>query len=263
MKKQNWVNVAIMIGITVLIIIGLPFLVRPLIPSGRSIDWFWLIGIQELPVLVIIFMLNRFYVKQPVFYRLLGPLKNLIYLSLPIFLILLAIGATIILLSRHSFSGWSMLLDILAGTTLIGIAEEYLFRGLIFPQVLKALGTWTHQDLYLAVLISSLLFACIHVLNLTEQSLSATLIQMLGVFSIGCLFCAIYIRSGSLWLPIIFHSLRDFIVIGLDGAFLIPDSVTLSLIFDVGLLIIAAYDLRNAKLDQRNDWIEKLMGSKR
>ncbi|MFT8744552.1 MAG: CPBP family intramembrane glutamic endopeptidase, partial [Lentilactobacillus hilgardii] len=253
------VNIIIIIGMMSLIIIALPILTRPLMHQLQALDWFWIVGLQEMPIVIIAWILNSFYIKQAVFYRPSGSLKSLTFISSPVLILLLAITLSITFFYQISFKSLIALWPILIGTTFIGISEEYLFRGLIFPQILKAIGTWTHKDLYSAIGISSLLFALIHVLNLTGQDLTATVIQMVNAFSIGCLFCAIYIRSGSLLLPIVFHSLWNFGIFGLDGAILTPRSIFWMIIFNTILLAITTYDLREQKLSQRDIWIEKLV----
>lgn len=264
MRKRNWFNVVIIFGIASLVVIGLPLLVLPFKHKLQSANgiWIWLICVQEILTVGIAFLVNKYYVRQPVFYRFSASIRSLIFVASPVLIVFFIDILSIGLVSNLSSKLWGELIMTLISTTLIGISEEYLFRGLIFPQVLKASGTWTHKDLYAAISVSSLLFACIHVLNLSNQDLTATVIQMINAFSIGCLFCALYIRSGSLLLPIIFHSLWDFNVIELDGIFLAPSSIFGTIIFNVVVLAITAYDLRNWQLSKQDNWIEKLVAVK-
>lgn len=73
------------------------------------------------------------------------------------------------------------------------LTEELLFRGAILQILRKKIGPKT------AVLISSILFALIH-WNLYQASYTVVLGLLLGIIAL---------KSGSLWLPMIFHILYN------------------------------------------------------
>ena len=78
----------------------------------------------------------------------------------------------------------------LAGV-LAPVVEELLFRGLLFPVLLQRLPLW------LSLVVVSVLFAAIHV----------HLPSMAPLFVLSFAFCLAYLGTGSLWAPIVMHSL--------------------------------------------------------
>ncbi len=76
----------------------------------------------------------------------------------------------------------------------VGVYEELMFRGYILQKLNEKTGTFA------AVVISSLIFALLHVTNP-----GANFIGLVNTWFIGALLCSLYFRSRSLWLPIGFH----------------------------------------------------------
>ena len=98
-------------------------------------------------------------------------------------------------------------------TLVIGFAEETFFRGLIFTALLPA-GTLR------AVVISSFLFAALHLLNISGGTwdLSYTITDTIAAFGLGITYAAIRLRTGSIWPLIGIHALFDFtLIISLGG----------------------------------------------
>jgi uncharacterized protein len=90
-------------------------------------------------------------------------------------------------------------------TLFIGFSEETLFRGIIL-NALKRYGT------IISVLFSSFLFSLIHITNLMSGfSLNFILMQLYVAFSLGVLFAALRIRTGTIWLVILLHTIIDFL----------------------------------------------------
>lgn len=80
-----------------------------------------------------------------------------------------------------------------------GIGEELLIRGLGFNALRRGVGdTW-------AVLISSLVFGVMHVLNPSSSWLAVLMIALVGIW-----FGLLTIKSGSLWMPIGAHLAWNF-----------------------------------------------------
>jgi uncharacterized protein len=85
----------------------------------------------------------------------------------------------------------------------VGIAEEGLFRGLILNMLLPK-GIWR------AVLLSSLLFGSVHILNVfVGFPLNDVLLEMLSALAIGMFLAAVRLRTNSLRPGIIAHCLWD------------------------------------------------------
>ena len=97
------------------------------------------------------------------------------------------------------------LLFIAMNTLLIGLSEEWMFRGVLFQALRSRLALWP------AILLTSLLFGAVHVLNVvtTGQLLEAA-VQSVAAFMSGMLLLALLIRTGSIWVPIAYHALWDF-----------------------------------------------------
>lgn len=85
-------------------------------------------------------------------------------------------------------------LSILAGSILIPLAEELLFRGIIFAELRRAFKP------AVAILLNALIFAVFH-MNLPQAGY---------VFVAGIVFAAAYYWSESLWLPIVLHMVYNF-----------------------------------------------------
>lgn len=101
----------------------------------------------------------------------------------------------------------SSLLIYIFFTVAVGFAEELYFRGLI-PKILEEKG------LVLSIILSSFLFSIGHFFNLLAgASLMDTIFQVLLAFSFGLLAIIIRKSTNSLVIPIIWHSIHNFISI--------------------------------------------------
>ena len=81
----------------------------------------------------------------------------------------------------------------------VGIYEELMFRGYILQRLNDRAGKTT------ALLVSSVIFAVMHGLNPGADAF--------GIFNtvgIGAILCVLYFRTGSLWMPIGFHTAWNF-----------------------------------------------------
>ena len=178
------------------------------------------------------------------------PLGNLRLLWFPaLYLVAFATLAAITgLPSGHT------LLFVAINTLLVGLSEEWMFRGVLFHGLRSRLALWP------AVLLTSALFGSVHVLNVfvTGQLFDAA-IQALAAFLSGVVFMALLLRTGSLWVPVLYHALWDF------GAFMVsagsaskgepPTDLSQGLTWAVPLLLVlpnflyAAYLLRKVRND--------------
>lgn len=111
-----------------------------------------------------------------------------------IFFILLASGEVTLqnALSDPNISHfiWSGLLLFI----LVGFTEELVFRGYF----MTVLGQMDRK--WLTVVISALIFAFVH-----GNNPNASLLGITNVFIVGVLFAVMFIKTGSLWMPIGFH----------------------------------------------------------
>jgi hypothetical protein len=93
---------------------------------------------------------------------------------------------------------------------IISFNEELAFRGYILQRLAQAWG------LPAAVVVSSLIFAMVHVLNPNVQPLA-----MVSLFVAGLLLACAYLVSRSLWLPIGLHigwNLAEMHLLGFAGS---------------------------------------------
>lgn len=92
----------------------------------------------------------------------------------------------------------------------IGLIEECVFRGLIHPLVGEMFEGKKAQDL-LTVLLSSALFGLWHLTNLFGGAgVGATFLQVGYSFLIGAMMSFLLLRTGNVWICVLFHAAFDF-----------------------------------------------------
>ncbi|MFT8400990.1 MAG: CPBP family intramembrane glutamic endopeptidase, partial [Lentilactobacillus diolivorans] len=135
-----------------------------------------------------------------------------------------------------------------------GLFEEYLFRGVIMGLLLKVFGRFSKgRQIWYAILVSSLLFGIAHGINATAQPLMYTLEQMASAGLSAPLYAAVYLRSGTIIMPMLFHGIWDFgtslstanvvVTANMSGQDFLIEIGT-----DLITLVIALYYLRSKKL---------------
>ncbi len=90
------------------------------------------------------------------------------------------------------------------------IAEEIVFRGLVFRRLREQWGTMS------ALLISSALFALIHLPYwwLSGAKSGGDLcFSLLEIAGIGALLCGLFRWTNSLWTPLVYHVFNNFITV--------------------------------------------------
>lgn len=92
--------------------------------------------------------------------------------------------------------------------TLVGITEEFLFRGIIAQTLLEHFGT-SRAGIWKACLLSGVLFGSAHLTNLISSAPFGVLMQCVFAASLGTLFAAIYFRTGNLWVTVFLHAAMD------------------------------------------------------
>lgn len=91
----------------------------------------------------------------------------------------------------------------------IGFNEETIFRGIVANSIAQKYGK-NRYGVYLAVLLSGVIFGVAHILNFaTGANLAPVICQVAIACSIGMFFTAIYFRGGNIWVLILLHSLTD------------------------------------------------------
>ena len=130
------------------------------------------------------------------------------------------------------------ILSFLACMAMVGVAEEFLFRGVIAETLLEHFGT-SRAGVWKACLLSGVLMQC---------AFSA---------SLGALFAAIYFRTGNLWVTVFLHGAMDIasmLIGGLYGTTTLSESVSgydaSMLLTVVVYLLPVAFLLRKKKLPE-------------
>lgn len=91
----------------------------------------------------------------------------------------------------------------------IGIREECFFRGAI-QSILAKKYARSVKGVWFAALIASSIFGIAHLLNLfTGFNPLVAVLQAISATITGLFFAAVYLRSRSLWVPILVHALID------------------------------------------------------
>jgi uncharacterized protein len=92
----------------------------------------------------------------------------------------------------------------------VGTIEEFLFRGLLLPVMLRKWGG-TRKGIYTAVIVSSAIFGLVHLLNFAmgRRDLLTTGTQILYGTFFGVFFAALMLRNNSIWPAVFGHFLFD------------------------------------------------------
>lgn len=98
-------------------------------------------------------------------------------------------------LKDSSIAPFLNFMEFIIGVVMAPIVEEFLFRGVMLHRFTLKWGIRT------AILISSFIFGILHA-------------DILGAFLFGVVMCILYIRTGTLIVPIICHMLNNLIAYG-------------------------------------------------
>lgn len=86
----------------------------------------------------------------------------------------------------------------------IGLNEEILSRGLIF-------SIFEKKSVWVATAVSAISFGAMHIPNMfLGQDRTYTIMQVITASASGVLLAGLMIYSGSIWVPILMHTLWDF-----------------------------------------------------
>ncbi len=143
---------------------------------------------------------------------------------------------------------------------LIGIFEEFLCRGWIQNEFIERFAN-NRKQVYLSILLSSLIFGGIHISNIWigGQSVLETASQIIQATGLGFLLGAIYYRTKNIWSTVFMHGYWDFCIL-LGSITTIKEctqlststsykvsSLIISLILSLVYILIGLYVLRKNK----------------
>lgn len=116
----------------------------------------------------------------------------------------------------------------LVSMAMVGVAEEFIFRGVIAQTLLEHFGT-SRAGVWKACLLSGVLFGAAHLTNILSSAPFGVLMQCVFAASLGTLFAAIYFRTGNLWVTVFLHGAMDIssmLIGGLYGTTTVADAVS-------------------------------------
>ena len=128
----------------------------------------------------------------------------------------------------------SSLAYLVVGYALTGFMEEGLMRGIVL-RVLKPLGITR------SVVLSSVLFALLHMTNFLFRSPFIVLAQMVGAFVHGIGLAAIRLRTNTIWFVVILHALHDLLLKYTNFPAIPLDVVQVTLIMLYGIYILRTW----------------------
>ena len=140
----------------------------------------------------------------------------------------------------------------------IGVTEELVFRGLITRMIFEKYGR-SAVGVWLSVLVSSLLFGGVHLLNAAggAVSIGSVLVQVVGAMALGMCLAAAYLRTNSLWAVALIHGYMDFCALLASGVFavnsiagVIDEASPLQLAAAVLYTLLAIFLLRPSQMKQ-------------
>lgn len=215
--------------------------------AGKGM-WYAMI-IADLAVSIFILLVMRACNIMQILSKKTAGIKKCLLVPLPVLLFdFLALIIQILIFSGDSpVPSIDRTLTFLLSNFLIGFAEEVLFRGVVSTTLLEFFGT-ERDGIFKACFLSSLFFGLMHLTNYSGGNPTGVIMQVLATFGSGVLYCAIYFRTGNLWLLIFIHALEDiyagvselFSTGGTEG---IEDAVALINSYNAVVLIPAAASL--------------------
>ena len=148
------------------------------------------------------------------------------------------------------------ILSFFANMLLVGVAEEFLFRGVVAETLLEHFGT-SRGGVWKACLLSGLYFGAAHLTNLTGSAPLGVLMQCVFAASLGTLLAAVYFRTGNIWVTVFIHAAMDItsmLIGGLYGTETVADSIStydITMLTSIAVYLIpTAFLLRKKKLSE-------------
>lgn len=143
---------------------------------------------------------------------------------------------------------------VLLHTTMAGVMEEILFRGLILFALVSKWGG-SRRGLMSAVFVSAFLFGALHLVNLASGQADVTTLQIAEAFVSGILYGALVLTAGSVWPAVVLHSginlLANVAVLNVPGFAITTGQYLALVLLEIplvlyGFYLIAGLNLRSA-----------------
>ncbi len=128
------------------------------------------------------------------------------FLPMVVFVPIVATGIYVIVKGFRPETGFLILL---LDTSLIGVAEEGMFRGILLGGLVRRIKPVQ------AVLVSSLFFSALHGLNIFGGLEASEVVSQMGsTIVMGVFLASMYLYTEKIAFPVVFHSMWDLIILG-------------------------------------------------
>lgn len=153
-------------------------------------------------------------------FRRTGFLKGLLY-GVPF--IVIGLGAAVIGnagidMNRLEPLPISAMLMFTINMLFVGVNEEVSMRALILNNLVSKYGE-RKKGIYRSILISSLIFGMIHLVNIFFMPPVTVIVQAVNAAGAGVLFATIYILSRNIWSCILVHAVVDWLSLFIGQCF--------------------------------------------
>lgn len=199
------------------------------------------IACQSLPAIV--FSLGMLVAYQHCFARRFDGMLRWSWQGLALVLPSLAFAA-VNLMELTTGAALNPLLPVLLQGLAPGISEEIVFRAIPASNWMRVGGR--EDDVVPCVLATSFAFSLVHAANLTAgAALSSTVFQVTYAFALGVFFCAVMLRTGSIWPTAVAHTVIDvtaMLFMDMGDAGVITEELTLDplILLPVAILVALA-----------------------
>jgi len=208
-------------------------------------------GVGDLTVFLLAYILNRSYFKQKVFWFKKNNLAEQFSTALPAIIIVAFLNSPML-----AVNDFQVKFQVIIICLLVGLAEEYIFRGLLISLFLKIF----HENVFGAVIGSSIMFGLLHLINLRALPIGYVSAQVIFAAAIGIIFGAIYVKTRNLGIVILLHSLRDMFPMFSNKMMAQASKTTFSMvslyvmvIFLMIALLIAYIQLQNFEIKKESE----------
>ena len=165
----------------------------------HTVSSYWQM-LSDILVFVIAFLLNKFFFQQKINWFNSKNWSAQLYTAMPAIILIAVLDSATL-----TATDLAIKLRIIVLCLLVGLAEEYIFRGLLVSLFLKLF----HNNVLGAVIGSSVMFGLIHTMNLKSMPIGYVSGQVIFAAAIGLLFGTIYVKTKNLSIVILLHALRD------------------------------------------------------
>ncbi len=146
------------------------------------------------------------------------------------------------ILSLDSFS-LVKFINVLILSIFVGVAEEFLCRGWLQNEFLERYSD-NKNSVIISIVLSSLVFGAMHIMNLGAQTLFETILQIINAVALGLLLGSVYYKTKNIWSVIALHAFYDFAIF-LGEMNLVKDctyntpTLGITIVSSVGILIVS------------------------